>query len=48
MDEFIKTLPELLETLETLINIAIDGDLEDVISMYQQYQPYLINGFNNE
>ena len=42
VDEFITTLPQLLEALETLINIAIDHDVEDAMSMYQQYQPLLV------
>ena len=32
-----------METLETLVNMAIDGDVQDAMSMYKEFQPILMN-----
>ena len=49
VDEFIRTLPELLEALETLVNVAIDGDISDAIAIYKEFQIFsLPNPLSNK
>lgn len=47
VDQFVRSIPDLLESLEALMALALDGDIDQAVDVFNAHRPTLINGVSN-